>query len=210
LPGESLITRHLLSGHQLKYEEEKLRTRISQSFRSGPPKGGTSRNSFVPVSANKPSPFAFRNNAIQRPSGDHTGLKSRRSSLVSRSGSPEPICCTHRSQFSSFGPLQANTTWVPSGENEGCCSAPGKVVSAVARSGFWSGTSHHSRDCRKTAVSSAASRPTPAQRHLNQTRSDRPERAAGSPGPCTDLLGRPSSPPLFDNAGLGPYVNSEG
>src|SRR5687767_4529039 len=52
-PGESVTTRHLLSGHHARYvgvTQIPPPTRISASLRSVPPNGGISRNSLLPAS----------------------------------------------------------------------------------------------------------------------------------------------------------------
>src|SRR5688500_1090113 len=113
------MNRQLLSGHQAMYAggtSDGLCTFTSVTFRSGPPRGATSRSSYWFWATMFGTP---RKKAIQRPSGDQDGLKSLRGSEVSRNGVPDPIICTYTSSLSPVNPFQLNAIWRPSGANDG-------------------------------------------------------------------------------------------
>ena len=70
--------------------------------------------------------------AIVFPSGDHCGQYSFSSPVVNRTGAPPLNIFTWMANFASGVRCQANATWLPSGENVGCCSRPSSAVRGTA------------------------------------------------------------------------------
>ena len=82
-----------------------------------------------------PGPFA-RIKAMVLPSGDQAGTIQPPGSWVSWSTVSEPMALTYKLKgFVAllFPPSHAKTTWLPSGENDGFVTVPGRVVSGAAR-----------------------------------------------------------------------------
>src|SRR5215813_1184365 len=110
----------LESGDQLTCMKGSYQKSASASFRSGPPNAGIRK---MPLASG-----AHLAKAISVPSGDHAALiqcAGRSVNLIVRS---EPIALTYKSNPCSRLLLQANATWLPSGENVGEISWPGRLV----------------------------------------------------------------------------------
>src|SRR5262249_10754263 len=110
----------LESGAQLTCMKGSYQKSASASFRSGPPNAGIRK---MPLASG-----AHLAKAISVPSGDHAALiqcAGRSVNLIVRS---EPIALTYKSNPCSRLLLQANATWLPSGENVGEISWPGRLV----------------------------------------------------------------------------------
>src|SRR5215469_1253833 len=113
----------LESGDQLICMKPSYQKLASVSFLSGPPSAGSTK---MPLSS-----FAHLAKAICVPSGDQAELIQCDGCSVSLIIRSEPIVFSYRSNPCSGSRLQANATWLPSGEKVGATSCPGRLVNRV-------------------------------------------------------------------------------